>query len=938
MITASEDVTLSTETGNATAKVACDDTLVPTAPSHEVWPNISRLEVTERGQTNSGTALNHDETVMPSAPSQPARPAQPKEPTTIAGYEVLGMLGRGGMGVVYKARQTRLNRVVALKMMLSGMHAGEEEAARFRREAEAVARLQHPNIVQIYEIGEHESRPFFSLEFVEGGSLDKMLGGTPQSPREAARMIEQLARAIHVAHQAGILHRDLKPANVLLQRKADSRSPSSEAATGQAVPISDCTLKITDFGLAKNIDDQNCQTQSGAIMGTPSYMAPEQAAGQNKDLGPAADIYALGSMLYDFLTGRPPFKGQSVFDTLQQVQSLEPLSPVRLQPGVPRDLETICLKCLHKEPEKRYRNAELLADDVRCFLEGKPITARATGPIERGWKWARRHPAAAGLAVVSTAAVLALGAGGLLYAEQHRQRAEEALALQAVAEENAREASRQEQIAHQQRAHAEQEQRLAESNFKQARAAVDEMLSRVGQEDLANEPRMERVRHDLLQKALHFYERFVQQKSEDPEVRWEAGRAQQRVGDIQEMLGRHEPAAGAYRSAVAILEALTTEFPGQADYRQDLAAAENNLAIVLQAAGRPDGAEQAYRKALAAKAGLVADFAEVPAYRRELAGSLNNHGILLQTRNQSADAEKDYREAITLFEKLAADFPDVADYQQELARTHANLGVLLQTTARPREAEKAYRRAVLTQSKLAERFPDVANYRKEQGRGLFNLGVVLQLAGQGQKAEEAYRQALTLFERLSTEFPSVPDYRHELAVGCNNLGNLCRDLRRADEAESLWRRAAELLTRLADEVRGVPVYRQELARTQNELGIVLAGGGHWREAESAWQVAVKLQSTLAGEFPREPSYRQELARSQGNLGILMAQRQRLGEAEECYLKATRLLEELAREFPKVAAYADELTRNRTTLANLLAAAGRTQDAEKIRQTLRQTAK
>jgi serine/threonine-protein kinase len=293
----------------------------------------------------------------------------------IPGYEVLGTLGRGGMGVVYQARQTRLGRVVALKMIVSGVHAGEGELTRFRTEAEAIARLQHPNIVQIHEVGEHDGLPFFSLEFCAGGSLEKKLNGTPLPPREAAGLVQTLARAMQAAHDKGVVHRDLKPANVLLAE--------------------DGTPKINDFGLAKKLDVPG-QTQTGAVMGTPSYMAPEQARG-SKTVGPAADIYALGAILYELLTGRPPFKAATLLETLQQVLGDEPVSVHRLQPKVPRDLDTICHKCLEKDPKKRYASAAALAEDLRRFGSGEPVSARPVRVAGRLWRWARRKPAQAAL-------------------------------------------------------------------------------------------------------------------------------------------------------------------------------------------------------------------------------------------------------------------------------------------------------------------------------------------------------------------------------------------------------------------------------------------------------------------------------------------------------------------------------------------------------------
>jgi WD40 repeat protein len=306
----------------------------------------------------------------------------------VPGYAILGELGRGGMGVVFRAWQTSLNRLVALKVLLPGPCAGHDQLARFRVEAEAVGRMQHPNIVHVYEVGQQDGGPFLTMEFMAGGNLAQKLAGTPLPPRLAAELLETVARAAHYAHQQGILHRDLKPANILL--------------TPEGVP------KITDFGLAKDLDFESGQTGTGAILGTPSYMAPEQATGHTRDISPATDIYALGAVLYELLTGRPPFQGATPLETLEQVRKQEPVPPARLQPNCPRDLQTICLKCLEKAPGRRYPSALGLADDLRRFLDGKPILARPVGMAERAVKWTRRRPALAALLGVSVLALLAL--------------------------------------------------------------------------------------------------------------------------------------------------------------------------------------------------------------------------------------------------------------------------------------------------------------------------------------------------------------------------------------------------------------------------------------------------------------------------------------------------------------------------------------------------
>lgn len=305
-------------------------------------------------------------------------------PVTVPGYAILAELGRGGMGVVYKAHHLKLNRVVALKMILAGRHAGPTELARFRQEAELVARLRHPNIIQIYEVGTHEGCTYLALEYVEGGNLAQKTAGLPQPPRDASRLVELLARAVESAHQSGILHRDLTPSNVLL--------------TADGAP------KLTDFGIARSLGNPQEMTATGAILGTPGYLAPEQARASKTDLSPATDVFGLGAILYYLLTGRPPFQAATTLDTVLQTIEREPVPPTQLQPKIPRDLEIICLKCLQKEPARRYPTAAALADDLHRFLVDEPIRARPVSHLERAWRWCRRNPRTAVL--IATVALL----------------------------------------------------------------------------------------------------------------------------------------------------------------------------------------------------------------------------------------------------------------------------------------------------------------------------------------------------------------------------------------------------------------------------------------------------------------------------------------------------------------------------------------------------
>ncbi len=351
-------------------------------------------------------------------------PAEPVHVRYFGDYELIREIARGGMGVVFQARQVSLNRTVALKMILAGQLADETDVKRFYTEAEAAANLDHPGIVPIFEVGQHEGQHYFSMGFVEGQSLSQRLAGGPLPPREAAELMRRVSEAIEYAHQRGVIHRDLKPANILLDQNGNPR--------------------VTDFGLAKKIQGDSGLTGSGQIMGTPSYMPPEQAGGPRGEVGPAADVYALGATLYALVTGRPPFQAATAMDTVLQVITDEPVSPRRLNPALDRDIETICLKCLEKEPSKRYTSAQALADELARFLAGEPILARPIGPPARLWRWCRRRPVVAGLGTAVAALVLFVAiAGSVVAVSQSR--------LRTIAEKRAKEALEAKDLAHEAR-------------------------------------------------------------------------------------------------------------------------------------------------------------------------------------------------------------------------------------------------------------------------------------------------------------------------------------------------------------------------------------------------------------------------------------------------------------------------------------------------------
>jgi serine/threonine protein kinase len=788
------------------------------------------------------------------------RPAAPAAaPVAIPGYELLGVLGRGGMGVVYKARQSRLKREVALKMLLGGPHAAPAQLARFRTEAEAVARLQHANIVQIYEVGEHHGLPYFSLEYVAGGTLADRLDGTPLPARDAAALVETLARAMHYAHERGIVHRDLKPGNVLLRGKSESRNSKSETNPNPEIPmaetaamavsdlghselgfvsgfgfrVSDFEPKIADFGLAKHMQGSELNTLSGTVLGTPSYMAPEQARGEAHAVGPLTDVYALGAILYELLTGRPPFRAASVLETVQQVLDREPVTPTRLQPGVPRDLETICLKCLAKKPGQRYASAAALADDLARFLRGEPVLARPAGWPERAAKWARRRPLAAALAgviVLAVGGLLGVWAGFTVELRGERDR--------------------------------------AGASFQRAMRAIDRMLTEVAREDqLTNDPQMERKQRALLREALELYRELLAEKSSDPVVRLKAGLAYKRVGDILRLLKDDlKEAREAYGQAIVLLGELTRDVPDDADYRHALAESYNWRGELERTTGLHAQARESFRQARALQEGLVADFPKWPDYQRDRARSDYNLAILLREANRADEADAAFAEAIATLEQLSRHFPGESAYQRELARCQLNRGPVLRARGKALQAEAAYRQAVTLLEDLVAKNRRKRAYRRElmvaynnagfyygqrpptpllgaalagllaepQGRGAWLAATALPggtpTPGLAQAvAETLHRKALAVGRELVEDSRDVPDYRSELATTHINLGRVLFKRDRGAAAHE-WEQARELLRRLVEERPGVPAYKGDLGITQGNLGWLLADRQKWEEA------------------------------------------------------------------------------------------------------------
>jgi eukaryotic-like serine/threonine-protein kinase len=711
-----------------------------------------------------GDGLRTQNQPRPPGGSSPPQEDIPAGLPTLPGYQLLRELGRGGMGVVYKARDQRLNRIVAIKMLLGGAHSGPMDRVRFQIEAETVASLQHPSIIKIHEIGESNSCPYLVLEFLEGQSLDRQLTQQPLSAREAARVIETLARAMHCAHQRGIVHRDLKPGNVFV--------------------LPDGHLRILDFGLAKRLEGDT-HTRSGSIMGTPAYMAPEQALGNSRAVGPATDIYALGSILYEMLVGQPPFQGNSVMDTLMQVRSDDPVPPSRLKARLPRDLEVICLKCLRKDPAARYASAEALADDLKRFLAGEPIQARPVPVWERAVKWTRRHPTAAALVGVCTAALLALLGTGVWY--------------------NAQLQAKNTQLT--------QTNKQLKAAQARSRTAVDDMYTQVAEKWLDEEPNQDPLQSDFLKKALRFYEEMSQEEGTDPTLRKATALAYFRVGKIDWVLGRYDDAAIAYDQAIGLQEELVKEFPDP-EYRQDLAKSLNDRGELLRTSDRANEAIRWYDRAMDLQRPLVGG-SDRPEYRKELARSYYNKGLALRA-SSPRKALASFDQALTLLEPLTRAFLDDPSYSQELARVYLNQGTLQEE----HEAEVSFQKARKLQTALTNRFRRNTSYRYELALTCFNLGTVLRRRNPlPPETTEAFQEARKQLEVLVDAHPDRPIYRYQLAKTWNSLGALLlTNSMNLAEAEEYFKKAAREFEGLAAQSPDATDYHFEAGKVLANLG------------------------------------------------------------------------------------------------------------------------
>lgn len=761
-----------------------------------------------------------------SEPIETATNDQQQPLPEVPGYELLGELGRGGMAVVYKARQQRPQRIVALKIMHHPTNGDQSWVARFRAEAEAAAQLEHPHIVRMYEVGEAKGLSYLALEFIDGQTLADRTQGQPQPARWSAELLMLVARAMQFAHERGIIHRDLKPGNILLQKTEGGPQP-----------------RVADFGLAKRLDQlDGVKTRTGDVMGTPVYMAPEQATGVTRNIGPPCDIHALGVIFYELLTGRRPYEGADVIDTLRLVTTEEPIPPRRLVGSIPRDLETICLKCLEKRPRQRFAMAADLAAELQRYLNGETIVTRPAGRLEKTYKWSRRHPATA-LAISVAVVVPLLIVCGLW---THNQRVTKELART-----------------------AEQRNR-AEANLLKTQEAVDRLLNEVNGGSLAAVPRSTPIRRELLEWAIDLCQKLRVQNPDNFQLRIQSARAIRQIADLERLLGRWKEAGEHYSQAIDEFWKLSFLKRNDPALLREQAALSNNYGLFSEQQGNTSQAEHNYRSAIAEWEALAKQVPPTPDHQQALAASLSNLGQLVAQLGYTEEAEKCFARAFEI---------------HPLPATRVNLGNLQLATGRFAAAQQTFEHALQDLTQKREQAAENPELQSALAALENNLAATFVAREQPQPAEAAYRRALEQFGPLVRDFPTTLAYREQFATAQLNLAILLLNREREDEAEPLIEQAQATFAKLVQEQPESPQYRQGATRSLQQLAAQQAQVGRQTEAELTLLEAIKLQQALATQFPQRADVLSQLGLLQHAAAKLLIARKGFDAARKYFAEA-----------------------------------------------------
>jgi serine/threonine-protein kinase len=728
-------------------------------------------------------------------------------PRLFGHYELLEQIGRGGMGVVYRARQLAADRIVAVKVvrcdLLRSLAQGTQSAAmeRFRHEVQAAARLEHESVVSIYEVGDVDGELFFSMRYVAGRSLFEALRDGPMPCRRAAGYLEPVARAVEEAHRHGILHRDLKPQNILV-----------DAATDRAY--------VADFGLAKLQEAGEELTRSGEIMGTPPYISPEQAR-DSAHVTASTDVYALGATLYHLLTGRPPFQAATAVETIRQVLQVEPLPLRKLNPAIDADLETISLKCLEKEPTRRYPSALALADDLQRYLEHQPIRARPLGRLNRVARWCRRNPLVAGL-IASTCTFLVAALVSTLVGYQRTT-----IAL-----------------------------RRAEDGYRHARNTVDRFYTRVSEDTLLNQHGMQPLRRELLQQALQYYQQLIRERDQDPALQDELALTYYRVARIKEQIESPDESLVAYRQALERQQRLVQLTPQDVSRRQAMGDTWNAIGGVLARRGDFEDACAAYAQATAIREVVAEASPKSCEPRRVLANTYMNQGLVEKDRGRTASALQHFERAQQLRRQLLNEEPQSTKIRRDQAIGCYNLANLhLSSTPRNLEgAQTEFEEALRWLETLLKEHPHDLDNEYRRAACCRMLGDIHSFRKEYEAATSRYTQGVSQLEKLAARNPDVAEYRAALACIQMNVGQLERDQNRNDAARRRFAAAITLLEELITQCPNVADYRRDWTATQIAQAELAVSDGQLQEARDHLQRAESQVRELLSEFPANSDY------------------------------------------------------------------------------------
>ena len=805
-------------------------------------------------------------------------------PVVFPGYEILSELGRGGMGVVYRARQRNLNRLVALKVILGGPLASAEDKARFRIEAEAAARLHHPNIVQVYDVGEHAGFSYIALELIEGSTLRQWQNGRPVEPKAAARVVGAVARAIQHAHEQGIVHRDLKPANILLavdsgQWAVDSSQKDEESSPSTAhCPLPTTKPKVTDFGLAKPVDGGNDLTGTGVACGTPNYMAPEQVRG--KALGTGVDVYGLGAVLFELLAGRPPFVGSDAAEVMNLILKSEPPGVRKFAPAVPRDLAVIVAKCLEKEPARRYLTARDAADDLDRFLAGRPIAARPVSSAERAWRWVKRNPVVAAFLFISTVGCTLTGGLAVALArsesdqraarassESAREEAEAArddLRTALTAAQSAQELAEREQkatavakgVADAAREEAKQEAKRAvekqaeadkartraEDNLRVARGVIRGSMRELTRHPGFAEEGFRAARETLLARVREFRDTVAKHAPNTVEWLDDISDVSHYLGYLEYLNQNHVAAAAEYKTAAAAAARWAELEPRKREPRARQAFSLLNAGNALVNAGRYSEAEPIYFDSVRL---IDAVLAESPADKNYLFQSIKSYGRLVnlyRAQNKPVEWEKAARGELVCARRLARACGDSAESLRVVAAAQQNVATPLALLRKWDEADCHFAAAVATRERVRDAAPGDLTFAGEYIDAVLAHAAFLTSRGHADRAGDTLRVAVGALEAAQAAAPSADAPALELASGCTRYADFLRDRRQFKDAERRYEQALGLTAAVVRRAPNSLAAREVAARAAAGRAHLYNSTDRHREAAAEW-------ARLAVEYP-----------------------------------------------------------------------------------------